>query len=617
MDRPISLAPGQSRPIAFRLDLTHAGTQSGQDLVFEYEFLRRDLKPKRRLATVKIAFTERSVYEPHKMTFLHSSGSVSYAILRPPSEALESHVNGRSLPVLLNLHGAGLDAASHQVRHMLDAVPNLPAWTLFPTGMSPWSGDDWHVWGFADVQAALLAIPEWISNNNWKGPGVSTEKWLVSGHSNGGQGTYYIATHEPDKVIAAAMASGYSSIQNYVPYVMWQEAPPFLTAVVHNAMSSFKHELLVENTAEIPILLQHGSEDDNVPIYHSRLMNSLLDDVDADANYVELPGKPHWWEGAMTTLPLQNFYHSHLDTKQERMQPPDTFSVVVPPSMDVGPRWCMHVEQLESPDTFGRIDAVWSEEHGVWRLSTVNIHRIRFDFAKCRQQPMRLLLIDGVRIVLAAWQNEVPFTLVQVGTFTWSLSDPTSAWDLSQRSGQQNGALDAIMRSKSPFNIVVASDEALDVAIQISRNMLQYFGADSSIATLADHASVAPGNVITLVIGSNVPAAKLEGFPIQISASGISFNLLTQRKSKTISIRAGLGAVLLRPLVKERLELLVWGADKDGLRQAARLIPTLTGVGQPDFVVLGQEAAWKGHAGAFAAGFFDYQWQVSASSYVP
>lgn len=48
------------------------------------------------------------------------------------------------LPILLNLHGAGLEADDDQVCHMLDPVTSLVAWVVFPTGGTPWSGDDWR-----------------------------------------------------------------------------------------------------------------------------------------------------------------------------------------------------------------------------------------------------------------------------------------------------------------------------------------------------------------------------------------------------------------------------------------------------------------------------------------
>lgn len=76
----------------------------------------------------------------------------------------------------------------------------------------------------------------------------------------------------------------------------------------------------------------------------------------------------------------------------------------------------------------------------------------------------------------------------------------------------------------------------------------------------------------------------------------------------------GLGAAFLRPLDGERLELVLWGTDSDSLSQAARLVPMLTGVGQPDFIILSDAARWRGVEGALALGFFDHVWAVTPSS---
>ena len=78
----------------------------------------------------------------------------------------------------------------------------------------------------------------------------------------------------------------------------------------------------------------------------------------------------------------------------------------------------------------------------------------------------------------------------------------------------------------------------------------------------------------------------------------------------------GLGAIFLRPLPDERLNIVIWGVDDAGLRSAARLMPMLTGVGQPDFMIVSQACAWKGAAGIVALGFLDYRWNVSKSSYL-
>lgn len=85
---------------------------------------------------------------------------------------------------------------------------------------------------------------------------------------------------------------------------------------------------------------------------------------------------------------------------------------------------------------------------------------------------------------------------------------------------------------------------------------------------------------------------------------------------RTYQFEAGLGAAFLRPLPDERLELVIWGYDDTGLRQAARLVPMLTGVGQPDFIVVSRRCGWKGASGVLAMGLFDYAWKVSKASFL-
>lgn len=136
------VSAGQTRPIPFRVSLRR----------LHHSFIKINIRYKpnntaRNASTLTVsqAFTKRSIYHPHKITFLHPGGIISYAILRPPSENATCHSNQNdSLPVLLQLHGAGLEADSDLVTHALDPLPDLCAWVLFPTGVTPWSGDDWR-----------------------------------------------------------------------------------------------------------------------------------------------------------------------------------------------------------------------------------------------------------------------------------------------------------------------------------------------------------------------------------------------------------------------------------------------------------------------------------------
>lgn len=122
-------------------------------------------------------------------------------------------------------------------------------------------------------------------------------------------------------------------------------------------------------------------------------------------------------------------------------------------------------------------------------------------------------------------------------------------------------------------------------------------------------------------MGHDLPAALGDTYPIRIDQGHLvistsrSLSTLPALRQKYIYGEPGLGAVFLRPCPDEKLELVVWGTDLDGLRLAARLVPTITGPGQPEYVVLGKRSRWEGVAGVYAAGHFDWSWQISPSSY--
>lgn len=191
-DKPIRIIPGQTRSVPFLLTCLNLDI-AAVEVIVEHKGRAPEKAPTGGACTTagRVVFSEKlrhvSRYEAHKLTHLHPGGVVSYAILRPPSErALQDISQNESLPLLLNLHGAGVEADSDLVRHSLDEVPDLKAWTLFPTGVTPWSGDDWHTWGFADVEAAIAALPCWIGEVGWTSAGVDVGRWTVVGHSNGG-----------------------------------------------------------------------------------------------------------------------------------------------------------------------------------------------------------------------------------------------------------------------------------------------------------------------------------------------------------------------------------------------------------------------------------------------
>ncbi len=188
-------------------------------------------------------------------------------------------------------------------------------------------------------------------------------------------------------------------------------------------------------------------------------------------------------------------------------------------------------------------------------------------------------------------------------------------WLTEQRHGAQLGPLDSILRSVGRF-LIRTSAPGSEVALQIARNLFQYFAADSEIIDLSAAVGSQSGNVISVTLG---PDSAMLGSHIDPVGLDDDRGLYIRRRGGVNTVfpfEVGMGAIFLRPLPDERLELVIWGLDKQGLRQAARLMPMLTGVGQPDFVVVSKRCAWKGAAGVLAMGSFDNFWKVSEASFI-
>ncbi|RMD40059.1 hypothetical protein DV735_g5080, partial [Chaetothyriales sp. CBS 134920] len=595
----VLVAPGQSRPVGFSLP-QETPSLIPSTIVLTYRAVGSVALHN---LTTPTDFTHRDFFSPHKLTFAHPAGSVSYAILRPPPPTLLQET-GDDLPLVLNLHGAGVEVDGSQTRHSFDAAADLPCWMLFPSGMSTWAGDDWHTWGTMDIYAAIEAARGW-QLVHWTGPGITSRGLIVTGHSNGGQGAWHFAMHHPDHVLVAVMASGYTSIQNYVPYSMWTEADPTQHAILERALSSFKHELFLDNLQRVPILIQHGSADDNVPVYHSRLMATLGRQRSLNLTYVELPGKGHWFDGIMTTPPLLDFYR-HSSTPDARFQPvPSNFSFVVGILDDWSSKNGIIVDQLHSPDTLGKVSvtSVTREGSQLWYTDL---------------WPTAIRLDDWTDVIKLDRDFDVQTSFVSLGNGEWS-KESKFVPSLGQRTGLQRGAMEAILRTRGPFQLLhsTESERAFETAVQVSRNLLQYFGADSKIGPYDQRkaANATPGNLVSILDGTTPESPDSGDFPIRADEKGVWIR--GRAGVRLIPAQETRGAVWLQPLHDERLELVIWAADADGLQQAARMVPSLTGVGQPDFIVFSQDAPWKGYAGTLAMGFFDYNWEISAGSFVP
>lgn len=186
------------------------------------------------------------------------------------------------------------------------------------------------------------------------------------------------------------------------------------------------------------------------------------------------------------------------------------------------------------------------------------------------------------------------------------------------RHGQQLGSMDAFLRTENGIQVVRTSrGGAVDkVALQIARNLCQYFGADVDVLDKTSSYSPEYSNTVRVALGDSVPDSYLKDFPLRVIHPGVVTLRGSDGLTKLYDSENGLCAIVVRPLRDDKVELLVWGADEEGLEIAARLVPMLTGVGQPDFVIADRRMLWGGAGNVLAMGFLDHMWNVTADSYL-
>ena len=146
--------------------------------------------------------------------------------------------------------------------------------------------------------------------------------------------------------------------------------------------------------------------------------------------------------------------------------------------------------------------------------------------------------------------------------------------------------MDTLLLTKDRFLVHIARSEALhlpvdkasvfEVALQVSRNLYQYFQADSELVASSEGLKLHTGNVITIASGRRLAQSLLPAFPISVADDKGVLVRDHGGGRHLYAFQEGLGVVCLRPLPEERLELVVWGFDEAGLRRAGRLVPMLT-----------------------------------------
>ena len=202
-------------------------------------------------------------------------------------------------PVILALHGGGgygndglrqTDGAfAGAIRQHAD---RFPAIVVFPQSHA----DGTPGWQAKGGEAALAAVDNIIAEFNG-----DRSRVYLTGLSAGGNGSWYLAYHHPERFAALAVVCGFiSKFRGTTSSVLY---PPIAPASAPDPYAA-----VAKVVSPLPIWIFHGDADTTVSVEESRHMFSALKAIGANVQYTELPGVGHnawvrpttaptWWRG--------------------------------------------------------------------------------------------------------------------------------------------------------------------------------------------------------------------------------------------------------------------------------------------------------------------------------
>jgi pimeloyl-ACP methyl ester carboxylesterase len=173
-----------------------------------------------------------------------------------------------------------------------------------PEYINWWSVDKRHD-GASDLHGAIYIEPHGRGNTSYLGIGdrdvlrciemakkkfnVDNDRVYLMGGSMGGFGTWNVATRHPELFAAIAPIYGGGDYHVNTTPENIREMSPWQVFLNDKSSSTAQLEALLN----IPILVQHGDQDQSVDVNLSRYLVRMLQRWNYDVRYIEVPGKGH------------------------------------------------------------------------------------------------------------------------------------------------------------------------------------------------------------------------------------------------------------------------------------------------------------------------------------
>ena len=555
-----------------------------------------------------LALRARNADEKHRVTFQSAiDGSVQYYAVVPPEQPMEEP------GLILSLHGASVEAQ----RQASCYQPTDFAILVAPTNRRPF-GFDWEDWGRLDALEAMEDAKLRYDTD-------PRRQWLT-GHSMGGHGTWHLGAMFPDRFAAIAPSAGWPSFETYTGARVdgLVERDQVKDVLLRSAGGSdtirFK-----SNYAPLGVFILHGDADDNVPVDQARMMRRELGEFHTDFTYQEIPDAGHWWgDQCMDWPPLIEFLEARsLPDPIER----DRIDFMTPsPGISSSFDWVTVVQQ-ERPMEPSRVRIERDLEGATVSGTTENVRILKLDlgaFTIPEQESVELNL-DGS--TLQVWGPSVilyeslPLIRAEDGTWNFDVAGNRVGTHDGMKNPDRSGPFKDAFRNQMRFVVGTAgTPEENSLLAEKARFDAEqwWYRGNGSIEILTDAEFLSKhdwrdGRNIILYGNADTNAAwdSVVDDEIHVDRSGVR---LGDRELPGDD----LAVLMIRPIPGDSQGSvgIVTGTGMIGNRLVRTQPYWVSGIGYPDFLVLGSEMLEGSADGVRATGFFGNDWSLDSGEIV-
>ncbi|MCP4454629.1 MAG: prolyl oligopeptidase family serine peptidase, partial [Planctomycetes bacterium] len=275
-------------------------------------------------------------------------------------------------------------------------------------------GFDWEDWGRLDAME-VLAHAEALY-------GTDPVRTYLTGHSMGGHGAWYLGGTYPDRWAAISPMAGWRSFFSYVGTEVF-ESPKPLEVMLNRAANPSRTDALLKNYLQHGVFIEHGDNDQTVPVREARTMRENLGAFHPDLAYHEEPGGGHWY--GVDHQRVFDWFKGH-EIKDVRDVPVLEFRSVSP-GVSATCRYITLYQQERSYDFCGVVatQTIRSRQQRrssqdinerTIKVTTENLTVFKIDLTHCKDLQRLTLEVDAQDMEALPWPKQAEVWLKREGT---------------------------------------------------------------------------------------------------------------------------------------------------------------------------------------------------------